>query len=54
MAEARDTIIATTISVNDKDYAVFVGGWVSNTTYSKYIDIITKTGYDTPPTAVVS
>ena len=54
LAEGRDTITATTISVNDTDYAVFVGGWISGTTYSKYIDVITKTDYDTPPTTVVS
>lgn len=54
MVEARDSIAVTTISVNNKDYAVCVGGWVSSTVYSKYIDIITKTDYNTPPTIVVS
>ena len=54
LAEARDSIAATTISVNGKDYAVFVGGWISGTAYSKYIDVITKTDYNTPPTTVVS
>lgn len=54
MVEARDSIAATTISVNDKDYAVCVGGWASLSSYSKYIDIITKTDYNTPPTTVVS
>ena len=54
LVEARDSISTTTISVNDKDYAVCVGGWVSIATYSKYIDIITKTDYNTPPTIVIS
>ena len=53
LAEARDTIIATTISADGKDYVVFVGGWISDATYSKYIDVITKTD-NTPPTTVVS
>lgn len=53
LAEVRDSISATTISVNGKDYAVFVGGWVSGTTYSKYIDIATLKG-DASPTKIVS
>ena len=53
LAEARDTIIATTISVNGKDYAIFAGGWISDTTYSKYIDIAAITG-DAVPTKIVS
>ena len=54
LAEARDTISATTISVDGKDYAVFSNGWISGTTYSKFIDIVTITDYNTPPTKIVS
>ena len=53
LAEARDTIIATTISVDGKDYAVFASGWVLGTTYSKFIDIATITG-NASPTKIVS
>lgn len=40
LLEARVNIAATTISVNNTEYAVFVGGRASGTTYSTYIDIL--------------
>lgn len=54
LAEARDSISATTISVNNTDYAVFVGGWISDTTDSAYVDVVKKTSANSSPSRVLA